>query len=121
MYGVIAARAMSIEQGWQLAEELLYRALKWELAGRRQRIAVYVHCCSPPGRRGLHVRREDGGAKLVRCSYGAIVDVIRTYGQHRPRTAIRRILPRPDGAVGRVLLLIHHETFSAARKHADAY
>jgi dTDP-4-dehydrorhamnose 3,5-epimerase len=26
--------------------------------------------------RGLHVRRGDGEAKLVRCSYGAIFDVI---------------------------------------------
>jgi dTDP-4-dehydrorhamnose 3,5-epimerase len=26
--------------------------------------------------RGLHVRREDGEAKLVRCSYGAIFDVV---------------------------------------------
>src|SRR4249920_536575 len=26
--------------------------------------------------RGLHVRRGDGEAKLVRCSYGAIFDVV---------------------------------------------
>lgn len=67
---------MSIEQGWPLAEELLYRALKWELAGRPPKDRRLRPLLIIPGRRGLHVRREDDGAKLVRCSYGAIFDVI---------------------------------------------
>src|SRR6204780_3299579 len=43
-------------------------------------IAAFVqHSLSRSARgvvRGLHVRRGDGEAKLVRCSYGAIFDVI---------------------------------------------
>jgi dTDP-4-dehydrorhamnose 3,5-epimerase len=41
--------------------------------------AFIQHSLSRSGRgvvRGLHVRRGDGEAKLVRCSYGAVFDVV---------------------------------------------
>ncbi len=40
--------------------------------------------------RGLHVRRGDGEAKLVRCSYGAIFDVVVICGLPRRRTGTGR-------------------------------
>ena len=41
--------------------------------------------------RGLHVRRGLGEAKLVRCSYGAIFDVIVDLGRLRQRTATGKV------------------------------